>query len=1212
MLKSNKNKKRYIVSSLELIKLAIQSINKKTKNGELHKQVQGKIQRILYSYGLSTQTNVLAEKITQLIINATNYINLKKDIENELEIGEILAHQDKAISILADKIIREVTFIVNPELWDRYYTLKAEEERKKISSELEDVLGSIKSDTKRIIKILCDNICSLDEYEAELAKKYDSSKIRINYDFFNYNDLEFRTQLKTFINDSSKKYIYIKGVSQDDALYATLFEICTLPIKDDVLIIKNPNNFEHSELSALKNKIYIIAYPTSEKEIIPLYEGRLIIPHANNEILQGETEAETIYLPARDSIEFCEALRRAGVENASAYSVMQGASLAIFNQKFLKAGKSIKNEEFIQKLNNEISQLKKLILLGEFRFYPQRNQFRTDFDYITEYTELNSRENLEKVLRKYSASEKKLFDISYDMNPQVFKSENINKVKIPKGKFWEIIFRDIEQSEIKRFYEFSLFILAEYVRGKSKSFYQGHEGPSRELISGIIETWIYISDYDQARKGLATCFLNEMLENPQYEYYIIPYALKFARINPYIFFNKCHDFVAKIQNRSIREIRQWWYSGFNQAFIFLADYYDTELTINFLMNEFLPICVANDAEFLIANFLHDELNPYQEDVLYTAEEFFSFLNRYPQNNTVYLAIFDFLPRAGERSWNLKPTYYFPQICAPLYHHLENSEKEKILHHAVDYVFQYAATDAERIKDVLTRTAIIEYGYSFAQIENLLKNFNTFNDSDKVKIEIGLRKKRKAIAPFKNTMTDRSEWLDSFIDSIRYHEEENKYLWLFHKDSLDFAPIYDNLKISKVYQSPELRGKTILNYLDSNFTLSTAIKLLKSGTIEDIEALVYIGAEYSQNKYNSEFFCELAKITINAFLYIEILLSKGNDISCIYCALNDLEKNKESQFFCNNFATILSYIPYDKAKHFLMRLNMPAVNHRFYEIASRGTIGNKHLTKEEFKDVLNNLFEEKDGENILFLFCYNGDFFSEEELVFYLEKVMKNIDKSKYNNGILLDKEFNRIRRYYQAKPESHDLIKDLEFWFLGIDVVKENSIFLMYIDKHPEFVGNLLKALHNNNDYGIFPKHVISDLFTYMKTFKLSDYCDWIDSLEKMAKIENFMDTYLSYISDLFTIAPRAEGFSFVPVESAAKALEEHEELRNSYGTAMFNNNNSHHVDGGLFLRNKGNIIKCEALRIKDIYSNLAKEMKYTANLFFNAAEREKYRERYE
>ena len=97
-------------------------------------------------------------------------------------------------------------------------------------------------------------------------------------------------------------------------------------------------------------------------------------------------------------------------------------------------------------------------------------------------------------------------------------------------------FRDIEQSEIKRFYEFSLFILAEYVRGKSKSFYQGYEGPSRELISGIIETWIYISDYDHARKGLATCFLNEMLENPQYEYYIIPYALKFARINPYIFF----------------------------------------------------------------------------------------------------------------------------------------------------------------------------------------------------------------------------------------------------------------------------------------------------------------------------------------------------------------------------------------------------------------------------------------------------------------------------------------------------------------------------------------------------------------------------------------------------------------------------------------------------------------------------------------------------
>ena len=1199
------------MSSLELIKSAIQSIGEKIKNEELRKQIQEKTRTILYSYGLSTQTHVLAEKITQLICSATDYIKLKKDIENELKIGEVLTNQDKNIANIAEKIIREVTFMVNPNLWDRYYTFKSEEERKKLAIEFKDKLDRIETDTKKIIEILCDNICSLDEYEAELIKRYDSSKIRINYDFFNYHDSEFRTKMKTFINDSSQKYIYIKGISQEEALYATLFELSTMSIKDDVLVIKNPENFEHSDLCTLNNKIYVIAYSTTEKEVIPLYNGRLIIPHAENEILPGENEEETIHIPARDSTEFYEALRAAGVENASAYSEIKGSSFTIFNQYFLKTGKSIKKEDFLQKLQ-ERSKLKRLILLGAFKFYPKHGKSKTDFDYIAEYAEIKTREGLEKLLRKYSTPEKKLFDISYNLNPQIQKSEHINKVKIPKGKFWNILFCDIEQAEIERFYEFSLFMLSEYMKDKSEFYFQWHNGPSRELISGIIETWIYISDSNGIKKELATRFLYEILENPQYEYFVIHYALHLARIDSYVFLNKSHEFITKMQKLDIKEIRQWWYSGFNQAFTYLADYYDKETTINMLMDEFFPICVANDVEYLVVNFLHDELNPYQKDVLYDAEEFNQFLKRYPHNKTVYLSIFDYLPRFGERGWSNKPTYYFPEKNKPLYHQLEHNEKEIILHYVVDYVFQYAATNVERIREVLARTAIIEYEYAFTHVEELLKEFNTFIDSDKVKIEIELRKRRKDITPFKDTMTDRIEWLDSFIDSIRYQDKANKYLWLFHKDSLDFAPIYDNLKISEIYQSPELRGETILSYLDSSFTLSTVIKLMKSGKIEDMEALIYIGLNRSQNKYNSEFFCGLAEVTINAYLYIEILLSKGNDISCVYCALNDLEKNKKSQFFYNNFATILSYIPYDKAKPFLRRTDDPAINHRYYEIASRGTIGNKHLTKAELIDVLENLFKEKDGENILLLFCYNGEFFTEEELVFYLEKVMNEIDKSKYTNGSLLDKEFDRIREYYLDKPESHDLIKDIEFWFLGIDIVKENSIFLIYIDKHPEFVGYLLKALHNNENYSIFPNGTISDLFTYMKVFKLSDYCKWIDSLEEMAKKENFMDTYLSYIPDLFTITPKAEGFSFVPIESAAKALEEHEELRNNYGNAIFNKNNSHYVDGGLFLKNKGNIIKNEALRIKDIYRDLAKEMKYTANLFFNAAEREKYRDRYE
>ena len=114
------------MSSLELIKSAIQSIGEKIKNEELRKQIQEKTRTILYSYGLSTQTHVLAEKITQLICSATDYIKLKKDIENELKIGEVLTNQDKNIANIAEKIIREVTFMVNPNLWDRYYTFKSE------------------------------------------------------------------------------------------------------------------------------------------------------------------------------------------------------------------------------------------------------------------------------------------------------------------------------------------------------------------------------------------------------------------------------------------------------------------------------------------------------------------------------------------------------------------------------------------------------------------------------------------------------------------------------------------------------------------------------------------------------------------------------------------------------------------------------------------------------------------------------------------------------------------------------------------------------------------------------------------------------------------------------------------------------------------------------------------------------------------------------
>ena len=1197
------------MSSLELIKIVIQSIEKKLRKDDFKNKAQEKIQSILHSYGLQSQTYTLSEKITKIFFKGMDYENLKNAVMDELKIADTLTHDGKEISNITDKIIREVAFKVDPSLWDEYYMLKTAEEKNKISNELKGSLSNIKYDTQKIIDMLCDNICSLDEYESELAKKYDNSKVRINYDFFNYNDLEFRSRLKETLK-TSQKYIYVQGVSQEDALYATLFELSIMPIKNDVLVVKNPENFERSELSALKNKIYVIAYPTAEKEIVPLYNGRLIIPYAKNELLQGANEEETLYVSAREKINFYESLREAGYENYSEYVEKYGSSLTTFNQHFLKTGKGTNKIRFLDNLK-EITQLKRLILLGEFLFYPERDQIKTDFDYITKYAEIQSREKLEKILRKYSAPEYKLFDVSYTANSQNNKRADINKVKIPKGNYWDIVFNDIEQSEIDKFYNFSLFIIKEYLDTRPKSFYQGYNGPSRELISEIFNSWIYISDCNYSKKELANRFLTDIMDNPQYEYFIIPYALQLARINPSIFLAKCHNRIEKLKYAEIKKIRVWWYSGFSSAFTYLADYFDKEKTIDFLMDEFLPICVEKNLEFLLSNFLHEELNPYQEDVLYNEKEFKCFLNRYPENTIIYDAIFEYLPRYGERGWDLKTSHYFP-VGQPLYNKIKAEEKAKILHHTVDYVYQYASNNADRIRQVLSYTAAIEYGYSFTQIGKLLSKFNSFNDESKVKIELALREKKKRLLAFSTPLEDRIEWLNSFLNSIKYQDEKNKYLWLFHKNDLDFAPIYDDLKITEIYDSPALRGETIIKHLDSNFSLSTVLELMKSGKVEDMEAMTYVGIEYSGNKYNSEFFSELIKVTPNAYLYLDILLSKGNDKSCIFRALNDLENNKEAKYFHNNYATILSYVPYKEAKPYLMRTEEPAVDHRYYEIASRGTIGNKHLTKAELEDVLKHLFKEGDGANILFLLCFNGDYFSEEELVSYLEKVMRSIDKSKCFNGDLLDKEFDRIRKFYWNKLESHDLIKDLEFWFLGIDVIKEDSIFLLFIDEHPEFVGNMLKATKNKENYGILTSGAIEDVFTYMKEFKLSDYCKWIDTLEAMAQKENFMDYYLLYIPDLFTVAPTEEGFSFVPVESAAQALEAHNELRYCFGTAIFNRNNLHAVDGGFFLKNKGNILKNEASRIKDVYPALSKELNRAANMFFDAAEKEKYRDRYE
>ena len=1172
----------------EIVTWALKDFVKYKRRRILTEEIINNISSLLKSYSLQDQHLTIAEEIGKYLANLNDDScpeKIELDIKNKFKIADGLELDE--IEYLSRRIIIDNLIKYSSSAWEQYFYFVKETEWNKFKGNLKSYADKNNEKLDQLLQIVRGRVYSLDSFEAELSTTWSDERVHIDLSFFNYDDQEFKDNFRNLIfrKKDDVKYIYVEGINWEESLYVTLYELSTMPIRKDVVVVKDKASGSHLDFIDNDNMICVLAYDACAESIPDGFvSGTLIIPKSKTS-QTGNRNNEIVSLMPRSEHNMLSALYNAGVENCSDFIDKHGHTFTSL-KKSLSRGEV--GDSFIYSLPIlEIEILKKLVLLTAFE--------NKDFSLISEYLGIREGE-LYSFLKKYSGWGKKLFEIEREPRShwQAIKSLSI----VPNDNNYKELFRMaiIDKDYVKAFFDFSIDIMRKEYHKVSNSLFAEIDG-SDTLIQGILSTWIRLKQNgDYESEQMCHSFVENVIHFPRLQR---PYYIKLlARIDYVCAYDVFYNQIKELPVASTQDFRSLWFR-WNEALELGIDYFDKN-KLFLLWHDAMPIFEKFGCQQLLIDFAVKELSPWQESVLFNTKEIVDFLNEYKNNNNVFALSLEFF--SGN---NIFPIYKSisgieHENLESLFNTINNEERRRLVGAYIRCIVENCI-DSHRLIKVLNSHVL---DYDLSVFDDVFRYFDEFTDDQKVEIELILRKKVKSIVK----QTELKEKIEIFISSIMYQKKFYQYVWLFSYSLGDMPPYVKDYSASNIYETKN-RIEEIKKNLDDDFNSDILIDILSLEIAKDIEGIIGIYLQYTDSEYSKDFLYALVDRSPCSYPYIEAIVEKNTKI--IPVILSDLLKKSDARFFGDGLASILSFIPYNEAKTYIENLHDDKFKEYYYRLLRIKWIDECLLEQHEEKEAINMM--QKDGFHSVAIQCLkdNPKRFDIVDMIDILVCAMRaNAEQTKHSLDYF-DNENNiisLIRKYAYSKPELYETVMQLESWFLSPKYVfTETSINTLYMNMHPEYFIKLLE-----NDVGESECHIY-DLLNNKRCLIIKDYLDWINNVESLIKNKNIEWLAYHFIAYWLCHAPKEDGFEYVPIEEIAYAIEHiSDEIRSQMCLAIFNEGNCHVGDGGVFLDKVANNLKSEASAIQERYPKLSSVLYCVASDYHNYAVHERQSDRYE
>lgn len=1183
------------------IKDIISKFHEACKDSITKRKLEEKIIFILYHYGvIAEQRGVLAQSILNILYTNEDSNLIKVNIKNELKIVEDISVE--TINSICQYIFDNILLYIKPEIWMQYYSEKQEKGRKEVKTYLKEHLDLIEQDIRKIIDIITPKLFKLDEYEAKIANEWGDESFHINLDFFDFGNVTFKDELNKAFSRGDK-LIYIKGPTREQALYAVLLELKYSDCHDHVFVGQSNEFFERSELFNISTNIYVVDYDTSIQNIPNGRNGTFIIPISKDIYVSESHKSYVIEINTWDAWSFDRNLRNAGYKDGNSYLEKYGESWDVFKKMFYH-GKSYK-QDFINKNRDCLNVIKKMILVGGFKYRKRTEAYTTDVDYLKDYLALNDRDEIIVFIKEYTKEENKILEATWNVYCNSYDS-----IRVVKNNNYDEVFDVLTQSDVNGFLKFSKQILDAYKTKMSNDSRLGNykDSPSAEMLSKIISTWMNLK-FKWSSESVS--FVKSAISILDYSA-IASNSFSFALISPALIGNYIIEFLKNVREKEVSQLRFFWFKV-DRALKYLVNYIDSEKIIYILWDDVRPAFKGKGQDGLVTDFVIDQLNPWYRETLFPKDRFIKFAEHMDDESLFYV-LSSYI--AYQTNWRVQDVECIDSSLTEIRGYrikIDSFERAEIINYCFDRIFQVGSIDPKKIVEILSNTYALNYSYSFDKIKELFQNFNSFNDIDKVSIELTLRRKAWDFKKC-NALKDVTKWIEDFVRNIKYKNRCAKYLWLFSSSDNNPVPFFDDNVEQGLIENCSIKYKSIMLHIDDGFDRGIILELLNSFEIKDMDNFIRISLNYFASSYDSGFYKLLASKTPNAYIYIDALLDCNNNAEdFISILLEDLFSDKYSENFPYNYAAALTYLPLKIALEYVDTCKNMKARKRFYEICRCGNRKNGKLSYEELKLLVEDMIMHDDIEDATFLLDYNWECFSLEDNMHYLEAIYRSMNRPVKSQYYFDEKLFHMIKEKIRGDNGKIKLYKDIEYFFRKDLFYSDDSIFLSYFYSNPIFVVNLIKAATRFTGYENYSYDDIDFILSSIKKFNPPDYIIFISNfIETLKEDEIAYDRGLRFLAALILKAPQARSCLYVPCDEISDVLELKNDLLKYFEQEIFNEGSSHSADGGIFLEKKANTLLKEAESIKSRYPKIAAALYGAAQSYKSYARDERTRERYE
>ncbi len=1173
----------------EILILAWKNFVEYKRRHILTKGIIQSIASLLKSYGLQDQHLAIAEEIGKYLANLNDDScpeKIELDIKNKFEIADGLESSER--EFLSRRIIIDNLIKYSHSAWEQYFRFVERIEWDKFKDNLRSYVEKNNEKLDELLQIARGRVYSLDSFEAELSISWSDEKVHINLSFFNYDDQGFKDGFRNLISKriDGVKHIYVEGIDWEESLYVALYELSTMPIRKEVIVVKDRVSASHLDFINNNNMICVLAYDAC-KESIPdgFFHGTLIIPKSKKTQI-GNRRGEVAPLMPRSKHNMIIALYNAGIENGSDFITKYGHTFTSLKKGLCRWNG---NDSFIDFLPaSEIEILKKLVLLPAFE--------RKDFPLVAKYSGIREGA-LYPILEQYSSLDKKLFEI--EREPRSLRQEIKSLRIVPNDNNYKKLFQFaiIDWDCMKAFFDFSVDIMVQEYHKVSDSLFEEIDG-SDTLVKGILSTWIrYKQNIDYESWQMCHSFVENVIYLHRLQH---PYCLKLlARIDYLCVYDAFYNQIKKLPVvASIQDFRMVWFR-WNEALEFIIDYFNKH-KLFLLWHDLMPIFERFGCQQLLIDFTVKILNPWQEMILFSPKEVTDFLNEYEDDDNVFDLSIRFLSGS-----NIYPIFKSTsgmehEGISPLSNNIDDEERRCLIGTYIKYVVENCI-DSSRLIRVL-ESHVLDYDLSV--FNSIFRHFDGFTDDQKVEIELILRKKAIRI----EKQTELKEKIEAFISSIRYQKWGYHYIWLFSYSLPDIPPYAKDCSVRNIYKTKD-RVQEIKKELDDNFNSNILIDILNSENAKDIEGIISIYLQYTDLEYSKDFLYTLIDRSPCSYSYIEAIVEKNSNL--IRVIISDLLMKSEARFYEYGLASILSFLSYKEAKTYIGNLSNDSSKEYYYRLLRIKWIDNGLMDKQEEKESISMM--QNGGFHSAAIQCLkdNPEHFDVMDMINILNYAMQSCDEQTKRSLDYFDEEtsvIGRIRKYAYSKPKLYETVMQLELWYLSPEYVfTETSINTLYLNIYPEYFIQLLKNDERESGYPLY------DLLNNKRCLITKDYLDWINTVERLVKNEDIEWYAYHFIAYWLYYAPKEDGFEYVPIEEVAYAIEKiTDEIRRQLSLTIFSEGSSHICDGGVFLNEIANKLKTESQKILERYPKLSCVLDCASSSYQDYAVREQKADRYE